>query len=51
MLVGKAAGHGIFKGAALVGAFVIIVAAWLWDASLLTAAADKNLQLLKPEQG
>jgi hypothetical protein len=51
MLVGKAAGHGIFKGAALVGAFVIIVAAWLWDASLLTAAADKNLQLIKTITG
>jgi hypothetical protein len=47
MLVGKAAGRGVFKGAALVGAFVIIVAAWWWDASLLTAAADKNLQLIK----
>ena len=47
MLVGKAAGRGAFKGAALVGAFVIIVAAWWWDASLLTAAADENLQLIK----
>ena len=47
MLVGKAAGRGAFKGAALVGAFVIIAAAWWWDASLLTAAADENLQLIK----
>ena len=47
MLVGKAAGRGAFKGAALVGAFVIIVAAWWWDASLLTAAADENLRLIK----
>ena len=47
MLVGKAACRGAFKGAALVGAFVIIVAAWWWDASLLTAAADENLQLIK----
>ena len=47
MLVGKAAGRGAFKGAALFGAFVIIVAAWWWDASLLTAAADENLQLIK----
>jgi hypothetical protein len=47
MLVGKAVGRGAFKGAALVGAFVIIVAAWWWDASLLTAAADENLQLIK----
>src|SRR5262249_4847160 len=47
MLVGRAAGRGAFKGAALVGAFAIIVAAWWWDASLLTAAADTNLQLIK----
>src|ERR1700730_16569468 len=46
-LVGKAAGHGVFKGAALVGAFLIIVGAWWWDASLLTAAADENLRLIK----
>src|SRR5215831_14179724 len=47
MLVGRAAGRGAFKGAALVGAFAIIVAAWWWDASLLTAVADANLQLIK----
>src|SRR5882672_3228712 len=47
MLVGRTAGRGAFKGAALVGAFLIIVAAWWWDASLLTAAADENLQLVK----
>jgi hypothetical protein len=47
MLVGRAAGRGAFKGTALVGAFAIIVAAWWWDASLLTAAADENLQLIK----
>jgi hypothetical protein len=51
MLVGKVAGRGAFKGAALVGAFVIIVAAWWWDASLLTAAADENLQLIKTITG
>ena len=51
MLVGKAAGRGAFKGAALVGAFVIIVAAWWWNASLLTAAADENLQLIKTVTG
>src|SRR5215831_1098124 len=34
MLIGRAAGRGAFKGAALVGAFGIIVAAWWWDASL-----------------
>jgi hypothetical protein len=47
MLVGRAAGRGAFKGAALVGAFAIIAATWWWDASLLTAAADENLQLIK----
>src|SRR5262250_3143951 len=47
MLFGRAAGRGAFKGAALVGAFGIIVAAWWWNASLLTAAADANLQLIK----
>jgi hypothetical protein len=46
-LVAKAAGHSVFKGAALVGAFLIIVGAWWWDASLLTAAADENLRLIK----
>src|ERR1700686_2564696 len=51
MLVGKAAGRGAFKGAALVGAFLIIVAAWWWDASVLTAAADENLQLIKTVSG
>jgi hypothetical protein len=44
ILIGRAPGRGAFKGAALVGAFGIIVAAWWWDASLLTAAADANLQ-------
>ncbi len=29
------------------GAFVIIIAAWWWDASLLTAAADENLRMIK----
>ena len=47
ILVGRAAGRGAFKGAALVGAFAIMVAAWWWDASLLTVAADANLQLIK----
>jgi hypothetical protein len=40
-------GRGIFKAAALVVAFVLIVGFWLWDASLLTEAADQNLRLLK----
>jgi hypothetical protein len=47
MLLGRAAGRGVFKAAALVGAFAIIAATWWWDASLLTAAADENLQLIK----
>jgi hypothetical protein len=51
MFIGKAAGWGAFKGAALIGAFVIIVAAWWWDASLLTAAVDENLQLIKTITG
>jgi hypothetical protein len=40
-------GRGTFKAAALVGAFVLIVFLWLWDASILTRAADQNLQLIK----
>ena len=41
------AGHGAFKATALVFAFVIIVALWLWNASLLTTAADANLRIIK----
>ena len=47
VFVAKWAGRGLFKAAALVGAFVLIVAAWLWDAALLTTAADENLRLIK----
>jgi hypothetical protein len=47
LFVATWAGRGLFKAAALVGAFVLIVAAWLWDASLLTAAADENLRLIR----
>jgi hypothetical protein len=47
LLVGRTAGRGAFKGTALLGAFAIIVAAWWCDASVLTAAADENLQLIK----
>ena len=47
VFVAKWAGRGLFKAAALVGAFVLIVGAWLWDASLLTTAADENLRLIK----
>jgi len=41
------AGRGAFKATALVLAFVIIVALWLWNASLLTTAADQNLRIIK----
>jgi hypothetical protein len=37
----------LFKGAALIGAFALLVALWVWDASLLTAAADENLRLVR----
>jgi len=47
LLVARAAGRGLFKGTALVAAFLIIVAAWWWDASLLTIAADENLRIVK----
>jgi hypothetical protein len=51
MLVGRWVGRGAFKGAALIGAFVIIVATWWWDASVLTVAADENLRLIKTVTG
>ncbi len=41
------AGRGAFKATALVLAFVIIMALWLWNASLLTTAADQNLRIIK----
>ena len=47
LLIARWIGRGTFKAAALVGAFLLIVAAWLWDASLLTTAADENLRLIK----
>ena len=47
MPIVRLTGRLLFKGAALVGAFVLIVAMWLWDASLLTRAADENLRLIK----
>ena len=47
ILAGRTAGRGAFKGAALVIAFVIIIAIWWWDASLLVTTADENLQLIK----
>ena len=41
------AGRGVFKALALAGAFVLIIGLWLWDASLLTKAADGNLRLIR----
>jgi hypothetical protein len=43
--------RGLFKGAALVGAFVLIIVLWLWDASVLTLAADENLRFVKTVTG
>jgi hypothetical protein len=40
-------GRGIFKGAALICALILIAALWWWDAALLTRAADENLNLIK----
>jgi hypothetical protein len=47
ILIARWAGRGAFKATALITAFVIIVVLWLWDASLLTTAADENLRLIK----
>src|SRR6266404_2007910 len=47
MLMATWVARGLFKGAALVGAFVLIIALWLWDASMLTLAADENLRVVK----
>jgi hypothetical protein len=47
ILLATWAGRGAFKATALVFAFVIIVALWLWNASLLTTAADENLRIIK----
>jgi hypothetical protein len=47
MLMATWVARGLFKGAALGGAFVLIIALWLWDASMLTLAADENLRLVK----
>ena len=41
------AGRGVFKAVVLVGAFLLIIGLWLWDASLLTKAADGNLRLIR----
>jgi uncharacterized membrane protein len=47
----KWAGLGIFKGAALIAAFALIVTVWFWDAALLTETADRNLWLIKTATG
>ena len=47
LTVARWIGRGTFKAAALIGALFLIVALWLWDASILTRAADQNLQLIK----
>ena len=50
-LAGRAAGHGAFKGVALIAAFLIVVAVWWENASLITTAADGNLELIKTVTG
>ena len=45
------AGRGLFKGTALIAAFALIVAVWLWDAALLTETADYNLWMIKTVTG
>ena len=47
ILVARTAGRGAFKDAALVLGFAVIAVTWWWDASLLTAAADESLRLIK----
>jgi len=51
MLLGTLIGRGVFKALALICAFVLIIATWFWDASLLTMAADENLRLIKTVSG
>jgi hypothetical protein len=51
MLLGVLIGRGVFKALALICAFVLIIATWFWDASLLTIAADENLRLIKTVSG
>jgi hypothetical protein len=45
MLIGRAADRGAFKGAALIGAFLIIIAAWWWDAALTAKDAKSRSDL------
>ena len=47
ILIARWTGRGVFKAIALIAAFIIIVALWLWNASVLTAAADENLRAIK----
>src|SRR5260370_25342836 len=47
LLLARLLERGAFSGVAIVGAFVLIAVTWLWDASILTAAADENLRLLR----
>ena len=47
MLIATLVGRGVFKAIALIGAFVLMIAVWFCDASLLTTAADANLRLVK----
>jgi hypothetical protein len=47
MLVARWTGRGAFKAAALLVAFFLIIGAWFWDASVLTTAADGNLEFIK----
>lgn len=51
MLLGTLIGRGVFKALALICAFVLVIAIWFWDASLLTIAADENLRLIKTVTG
>ncbi|HEY4471931.1 MAG TPA: hypothetical protein VGN21_12220 [Stellaceae bacterium] len=51
MLLGTLIGRGVFKVFALICAFVLVIAIWFWDASLLTIAADENLRLIKTVTG
>jgi hypothetical protein len=47
VLIAALVGRGVFKAIALIGAFVLMIAVWFWDASPLTVAADANLRLVK----
>jgi hypothetical protein len=47
IFIARCAGRGAFRAIALIAAFIIIVVLWLWNASLLTTAADENLRIIK----